>query len=712
MSTTGNDGTGDGSIGSPWKTIEHSSSMLSAGDTLYIRGGTHRSAKADTIVNRFYINNMNGSSGNIITITNYPGETVIFNLDDVYVPGTAGDGPTGMKIENSSWFRLNGIRITGLNQNPANINSPCGFIVYDSDDWTIERMEIDNIQGYGFYVQGTKNPGGIGCHRGLVLNCDVHDVGDVYSGWGGANGFQCTGADLSTDITFRGCRAWRCSDDGFDLYSVDGTFRYENCWSFWNGYQPNVTPLTIAGDGMGFKLGPNNSDMSGSVTRYLSNCLAFENRRFGFDQNVSGSPTTQFHVFNCTAYDNKGGNNYFFGGNTSINQTFKNNISYVGGVNGSEITSGPNVSNNSWNGGVTLTGADFVSLDSTGMDGARQVDGSLPVLNFLKIASGSDLIDAGVNVGLSYTGAAPDLGAFEFGAGGNSSPTANAGTDQSITLPTSSVTLTGSGSDSDGTIASYAWSQISGTSATIASPTSATTNVTGLSTAGTRVFRLTVTDNLGATGTDDISISVSSALSSSSNAKFLKMSGVLSGSRRRAAPDVNVTYVSGASYTQTGTQWYSVDGSADFKLYNAGYLPASQLGYYYADYIGNPAGSYEEQEWTKGSSLMFCSSNAEIPLNDWDTPILYAVHPHEGSAFYRVWDSVSGFNTTAVTYQNGDKYGLFRAVDGTITAQYYRSGSWTVLHTFSTTNTSNLYLTAKGFGWSHINTPKASPNLV
>ncbi len=424
MSTTGNDGN-DGTIGSPWKTIEHASSQLNPGDTLYIRGGTHRSSKANTIVNRFYINGMNGASGNIITITNYPGETVIFNLDDVYVAGTAGDGPVGFKVENCSWFHLNGIRVTGLAQNPANINSPCGFIVYDSDDWTIERMEIDNIEGYGFYVQGTKNPGGIGCHRGLVLNCDVHDVGDVYSGWGGANGFQCTGADLSTDITFRGCRAWRCSDDGFDLYSVDGVFRYENCWAFWNGYQPNVAPLTMAGDGMGFKLGPNDSDMSGSITKILHNCLSFENRRFGFDQNVSGAPTTQFEVFNCTAYDNKGGNNFFFGGNVAINQTFKNNISYVGGVNGSEITSGPNVSNNTWNGGVTVTSADFISLDSTGVDGPRQSDGSLPILNFLRLVVTSDLRNAGVDVGLPFEGVAPDIGAFEYGLSENGTDNSN-----------------------------------------------------------------------------------------------------------------------------------------------------------------------------------------------------------------------------------------------------------------------------------------------
>ncbi len=96
-------------------------------------------------------------------------------------------------------------------------------------------------------------------------------------------------------------------------------------------------------------------------------------------------------------------------------------------------------------------------------------------------------------------------------AAANSSPTANAGPNQSITLPTSSITMAGSSSDSDGTISSNLWSFVSGPSTpTITNPSSLTTGVTGLSSAGTYVFRLTATDNLGATGTDTMNVTVSS----------------------------------------------------------------------------------------------------------------------------------------------------------------------------------------------------------
>lgn len=94
----------------------------------------------------------------------------------------------------------------------------------------------------------------------------------------------------------------------------------------------------------------------------------------------------------------------------------------------------------------------------------------------------------------------------------NELPDVDAGADQSTT--STSVTLSGSATDPDGYISSYSWTKVSGTGGTITSPTSSSTTVTGLS-VGTYVYRLTATDNTGATNYDEVQITITEAPGSS-----------------------------------------------------------------------------------------------------------------------------------------------------------------------------------------------------
>ncbi len=97
----------------------------------------------------------------------------------------------------------------------------------------------------------------------------------------------------------------------------------------------------------------------------------------------------------------------------------------------------------------------------------------------------------------------------------NKPPVANSGVAQTITLPTSSVQLSGSGTDADGTIASYNWTQVAGPStATLSTPNAALTTASAL-VQGTYTFRLTVTDNQNSTGSSDVNVTVNGAASSS-----------------------------------------------------------------------------------------------------------------------------------------------------------------------------------------------------
>lgn len=67
VATTGDDSGGDGSIGSPYLTLEKARNVASAGDTIYLRGGTYWRTNTLTLA----------STNSGLTLRGYPGETAV-----------------------------------------------------------------------------------------------------------------------------------------------------------------------------------------------------------------------------------------------------------------------------------------------------------------------------------------------------------------------------------------------------------------------------------------------------------------------------------------------------------------------------------------------------------------------------------------------------------------------------------------------------------
>ncbi|MEO6490053.1 MAG: hypothetical protein ABIO04_08960 [Ferruginibacter sp.] len=358
---------------------------LTPGDTVFIRGGVYQSNYGDAETNHVLWRNIHGTAEQRICIMAFPGEAPILGLDDI---NTTQSDPTGLKIEQCSYLHIAGLRVSGLNQIQDGSGLSRGIDISLTSNSIFENLEIDHIGGYGLVL-------GENTVRSMFVNIDVHHIFDsltVTGRWNNANGIHCNSASADQD-TFRYCRVWKCSNDGFDLTRSTGNFVLEGCWAFWNGYKPYS--WDVAGEGSGFKAGQKLHGKMlkrvGKSERVLQSCMAFENRQAGFNQDNGAS---SFVLFNNISYQNGNGNDgcgfTCEGVRAELLKEFRNNISFKD----PQPTRGKTATgmNNSWNVAYNICPNDFISLSSNGADGYRKPNGLLPSLTFLQLKDDSELL--------------------------------------------------------------------------------------------------------------------------------------------------------------------------------------------------------------------------------------------------------------------------------------------------------------------------------
>jgi hypothetical protein len=382
VSATGSDSNA-GTITSPFLTITKAVSLVQAGQTIYVRGGTHNLTTTISIAK-------SGTENARISLLAYTGERPVLDFS----AQSLSSGNRGVVLSGSYWT-IKGLDITGAGDN--------GMVISGGNNNIIELCNFYRNRDSGLQIDN-------GAAGNTIRNCDSYFNADPPD-FGDADGFAPK-LTVGTGNTFYGCRAWRNCDDGWDGYlrgADDMTTTLENCWSFENGYFEDGQDAGELANGNGFKMG-GSDDKTLKHNFILKNCLAFGNKAKGFDQNNNKGSMT---LYNCTGHDNDV-DNY------RINQVLadgkvlilKNCAEY-----GSKISLGAFAvqEKNSWLSPFVVTAEDFRTLDPAGATAVRQSDGRLPYIDYMHLASGSDLIDAGVNVGLVYAGSAPDLGCFETG---------------------------------------------------------------------------------------------------------------------------------------------------------------------------------------------------------------------------------------------------------------------------------------------------------
>jgi parallel beta-helix repeat protein len=409
---------GAGTISDPWLTLQYAFNAISAGDTLYVRGGeysptaTTGSGSGGTIYAGVYVTGKDGTAGNMYTVLNFPEETPILDGENIANVGHR----AGILLNGCNYWHIKGITIRNVAQYSSGAYSSQGIQINSGNNNLIENCVAYSNGGPGFRL---RTPDG---HDNTFLNCDAYYNYDPYSSSDGedADGFDIGFISSDRRVRLTGCRAWDNGDDGFDMYQgtgYTGIFYLTNCWAWRNGYIPGTR--TSAGNGCGFKYGDDGLNNYSITRRYSYNCIAYDNRTRGYSQE---SAMVKKVFFNCIAYKNNTHGFSFWG--LDVADTLRNNVSWGNVSSNIEQLGTTRVSDhNSWDVsmGVTASSVDYTSIIDSELDDARDADGNLPVMLFLHLVTSSDLVTKGIAIsGLTLDGDRetyfdpPSLGPFEL----------------------------------------------------------------------------------------------------------------------------------------------------------------------------------------------------------------------------------------------------------------------------------------------------------
>ena len=398
-----------GTIDAPFATLKKAIGKATAGTTIYLREGTYKPTEAEIMGYQesnlyacVYNLTASGTAQKPITITGYEDEKAVIDLSLVK---PAEKRVSGFYVKGNYW-RLKKFDIIGIQVTITTHTQSENISMRGGSNCIIEQVNIHDGMGIGIYfTRGSNN---------LVLNCDAYNNYDPVSENGAGGNCDGFGFHLNSSAhannVIRGCRAWRNSDDGFDLITNYAAVTVDSCWAWENGYDAN---LVSRGDGTGIKgggYGMGDYTKTNPIPRNtIKNCIAWKNKQNGIYANhhLGGN-----NWYNNSAYQNN--RNYNMVNRESIgtkadakdvdgyDHVLKNNLSY-----GARTASYAYISqtlctleNNTFLPTVTLTNSDFESLDGTQLKAPRQADGSLPEITFLKLKPTSKAYT--MNVGYQF----------------------------------------------------------------------------------------------------------------------------------------------------------------------------------------------------------------------------------------------------------------------------------------------------------------------
>ena len=411
VSTTGSDSNSGTSPNDAFRTLNKAGTMVEPGDVIQLRGGVY-----------YEYNDADGSLGlpessfttsgtaeKPIVIESYPGELAI--IDGSRRPNGSSydfdDGPDRMQRPYLLYLPVNHYIVRNLEFRNS-VGS--GVVTSASRDEStgnynlFSNLHVHHNHSNGIAASGLmRDSGDIFVTGNVAEYITAHHNGSTRNGGNSADGIKMS---FATDGRISNSLLFKNSDDGMDFYGSTDML-VENSLAWLNGYffeEGDSDPFSDSkayeaptGNGHGFKMG---SSPSGKRSgNRIINSLAWENKRFGFTFNSAGG----IEFINNTSWNNGSGG---FAARCFSTTVLRNNLSFgesnTISAEASMCPDGdhPDDRYNSWN--LDIDDPQFRSTDP---DSA----------GFLSLSSGSPAVDRGVEVGLSFEGSAPDLGALEVG---------------------------------------------------------------------------------------------------------------------------------------------------------------------------------------------------------------------------------------------------------------------------------------------------------
>ncbi|GAA2302265.1 hypothetical protein GCM10009853_068560 [Glycomyces scopariae] len=310
-----------GTIGAP-TTIASAISRISAGGTIYLRGGTYNLSSTIDIPP-----GKDGVSGNRTELFAYGSEQPVLNFS-AQAENTANRGIA----LGGDWWHVKGIVVEHAGDNGILLGGSNNVI-----ERVVTRHNADTGLQIARYTAGA--PSSEWPANNLVLSSESHD--NVDSDGEDADGFAAKLTSGSGNV-FRFCVAHNNIDDGWDLYTKGdtgpiGPVRIEDSLAYDNGTLSNGGQAGN-GDRNGFKLGGEDIAVNHTVVR----TIAFENGKHGFTYN--SNPGSMTITDNLSVRN--GERNFNFDAGSSV---FRGNTSCDSGSNDRIV--GNSDSSNQWDTG-------------------------------------------------------------------------------------------------------------------------------------------------------------------------------------------------------------------------------------------------------------------------------------------------------------------------------------------------------------------------